>query len=371
MQCLEDGLVSPRLPLSSKEVEDTPGVRRARRRINARERDDSPRGVPSLVQVSPLLLNEAAAVEFLIEKGLVDMPESCDLLPGCSGSLRLKNNRWRHIWKHLPFVYSVGSTLRDSDCFTLRCTCCKKSRSLLSGTMFSGSHLSMNQVLTILYSFSRSESVTQASELSGCGLETTTHWYKKVRLLLQEHVLCSENSVIGGYGCIVQIDETKFGKRKYNRGHRVEGNWVFGGIEYLYDHLNGCFRAGKTFTVVVPKRDRETLFPIIARWIRPGTLVWSDAFKTYVHGGERWRRLGLYHEMVVHEDEFVSESGVHTNAVEGLWFHLKKNIPYRLYHDAENLQLCLYAEVFLRNHCMDRWASLLQALKLVRYRSNG
>ena len=29
----------------------------------------------------------------------------------------------------------------------------------------------------------------------------------------------------------MEIDESKFGKRKHNRGHSVEGQWVFGGVE--------------------------------------------------------------------------------------------------------------------------------------------
>ena len=33
---------------------------------------------------------------------------------------------------------------------------------------------------------------------------------------------CSDQSV-GGEGIVVEIDETKMGKRKYNKGHRVEG----------------------------------------------------------------------------------------------------------------------------------------------------
>jgi hypothetical protein len=36
---------------------------------------------------------------------------------------------------------------------------------------------------------------------------------------------------IGGLGIIVEEDESKFGKRKYHRGHRIEGVWVIGGVE--------------------------------------------------------------------------------------------------------------------------------------------
>ncbi|KZR97001.1 Uncharacterized protein APZ42_008350, partial [Daphnia magna] len=38
---------------------------------------------------------------------------------------------------------------------------------------------------------------------------------------------------IGCFGITVEIDESKFGKRKYNRGKRVEGVWVVGGVERI------------------------------------------------------------------------------------------------------------------------------------------
>ena len=45
---------------------------------------------------------------------------------------------------------------------------------------------------------------------------------------------------IGGEGKIVEIDESKFEKRKYNLGRVAEGQWVFGGIcresrDFFYD----------------------------------------------------------------------------------------------------------------------------------------
>ena len=39
-------------------------------------------------------------------------------------------------------------------------------------------------------------------------------------------VLMEESCKLGGPGKTVQIDESKIGKRKYHRGHHVEGQWV-------------------------------------------------------------------------------------------------------------------------------------------------
>jgi hypothetical protein len=50
---------------------------------------------------------------------------------------------------------------------------------------------------------------------------------------------------LGGRGYTVEIDESKFGKRKYWRGHKVDGCWVFGGVER---------ESGRVFMEVVEKR---------------------------------------------------------------------------------------------------------------------
>ena len=76
-----------------------------------------------------------------------------------------------------------------------------------------------------------------------------------------------ENSEkIGGPGKIVEIDESKFGKRKY-KGKRVEGEWVFGGVER---ESSACFM------VIVPDRSADTLLRIIKENIVEGTTIYSD-----------------------------------------------------------------------------------------------
>lgn len=102
-----------------------------------------------------------------------------------------------------------------------------------------------------------------------------------------EVTLENQSEKLGGEGKVVQIDEGKFGKRKYHRGHRVEGQWVFGGIE---DGTRKCVM------VAVDKRDENTLLPVIKKWIKPGTLIISDCWKAYIN----LEKHGYFHSTVNH-----------------------------------------------------------------------
>jgi hypothetical protein len=74
--------------------------------------------------------------------------------------------------------------------------------------------------------------ITQKTGLSGC---TTSEWLKYCRQLVTQVVIENKEGVtVGSEGTTVQIHKSKFGKRKKTkngRGHRVEGAWVFGGVE--------------------------------------------------------------------------------------------------------------------------------------------
>jgi transposase-like protein len=77
---------------------------------------------------------------------------------------------------------------------------------------------------------------------------------------------------IGGLKKNVDIDESKVGRRKYNRGHAMKRQWVFGGVER---------EPGRTFLVPVLDGTAETLMAVIYDWIHPGTTVISDCWAAY------------------------------------------------------------------------------------------
>ena len=75
-------------------------------------------------------------------------------------------------------------------------------------------------------------------------------------MLSCEVTLFERRERLGGPGKVVQIDESKIAKRKYHRGHVVEGQWVFGGIEQ---------DSRKCFVVTVEDRTEATPYSGVGR----------------------------------------------------------------------------------------------------------
>ena len=116
-------------------------------------------------------------------------------------------------------------------------------------------------------------------------------------------------------GTIVEIDESKVGKRKYHRGRQVDGAWIFGGIER--GNPQRCFLER------VPDRTAATLIPLVKKYIKPGTKILSDCWRPY----DQLEKEGFAHESVNHSIEFVSETGVHTQTIESTWRAVKRTLP--------------------------------------------
>ncbi|KAF8777106.1 putative transposase-like protein like [Argiope bruennichi] len=136
--------------------------------------------------------------------------------------------------------------------------------------------------------------------------QTATDWISFCREVCA-CMLVNESVTLGWQGKIVEIDESKFGKRKYNKGKRVEGAWVFGGVER---DSNKCFMA------VVPDRTSETLISVLKEWVLQGSTVMSDCWKAYdCLSSEAFVHLAVNHSLTFKDPD----TGAHTNSIEGTW----------------------------------------------------
>ena len=103
--------------------------------------------------------------------------------------------------------------------------------------------------------------------MTGVAPGTITNWTMYfsdlVGLDVEEH-----HEMIGGPGIEVEIDESKFGKRRAHRGHRVDGVWVVGAVERTAER--------RMFAVPVADRTEPTLTALIRRDIHPESYIFSD-----------------------------------------------------------------------------------------------
>ena len=112
-----------------------------------------------------------------------------------------------------------------------------------------------------------------------------------------------------GNRIIVEVDESKFGKRKSHKGHHVEGVWVVGGVERTPER--------KIFITTVEDRKKDTLHLILSNYIKEGSEIRTDCWKGY-NGLARIPCKHYCHQTVNHAKEFKTASGVHTNTIEGI-----------------------------------------------------
>ena len=168
---------------------------------------------------------------------------------------------------------------------------CRRSASIRQKSCFSRSHLSLGTILELTYLWSEEFPVHRTVKWCGVSEKTVIDWYNFCRDTCAEYMRRNP-TVIGGPGKIVEIDEAKFGKRKYTRGRYIDGRWVIGGIER---------GTKKMFMDVVAARDAATLLPLIQRNVAAGSIIQTDEWASYV----RLPTLGYIHQTVNHSTNFV------------------------------------------------------------------
>ncbi len=259
----------------------------------------------NLRRLAGALRDPRAALEWAVVHRLVRNTWTC---PSCRRLARV--TEYRHAPEGVRF----------------HCRPCARTRSVRAGTWFEGTHLSIEQALIVTYcwayNYHQYDARREADIVSD---HTTVDWYAKCRgvceLWLQAHPMEVGGLDRNGQRLTVEIDESKFFRRKANRGRVGPGRWVFGGIER---------ESGKVFMVEVPNRDRPTLHAAAVQYIRPGTHIMSDGWPSY-NGLDAIPGQNYVHEVVIHDQNFVNphDPNIHTQNCENMWMRVKQFIRRR------------------------------------------
>ncbi|KAF9754388.1 hypothetical protein NGRA_3328 [Nosema granulosis] len=117
---------------------------------------------------------------------------------------------------------------------------------------------------------------------------------------------------------IFEIDESKFRKRKYHKGHHVEGVWILGMIERE--------NTKKIKLIRVSNRSKDELNQLIKKSVKKDTVIYTDCWKGYSGLNDYFSD----HKTVNHSKHFKDPiTQVHTNTIEGSWAAIKAQTPIR------------------------------------------
>lgn len=151
----------------------------------------------------------------------------------------------------------------------------------------------------------------------------------------------------------VQIDESLFSKRKYERGRKKPQTWVFGACD------DQC--GGRVYMVLVPKRDEDTLLPIIQSWCPEGSIINSDCWAAY----RNIPNFGYAHCTVNHSENFVDpDTNEHTQRIEGLWHQAKLFLQSHCYNKSSEIEHYIAEWCFRYNH----HKNMMEILKEILYK---
>ncbi|KAG1544962.1 hypothetical protein G6F49_010938 [Rhizopus delemar] len=216
----------------------------------------------------------------------------------------------------------------------------RKSRVCTYNSVFYNRKCMTNYTLSVMYDYLKDSSITNICNSHGMSRPAVTSLANDLRLMMlsdyNAHNRQEEHKLGSNVRCHhIQIDESKFGKRKNHRGHRVEGIWVFGMVECLVP-IN---EADRFYTYTDHRTGDQELRPREERDENTGEIL--DNTNAYNDGNFFFAR----HQVVNHSLDFAtvdqvqgnqgSFSGlpisgkIHTNMIESMWAPLKAFIKPR------------------------------------------
>ncbi len=190
--------------------------------------------------------------------------------------------------------------------------------SLKVGTIFEDSPIGLDKWLPAMWLVANCKNGISSYEMArGLGVTQKTAWFMdhRIRLAMQER---NYDPFSGGE---IEADETFIGglARNMHKDKKAKITGTGGAGKAIVMGLLDR-HTSKVRLVHIPNARGETLQPIVRKYVKGGSYVFTDAFVGY-HGLDR----DYVHKVIDHAETYV-KGNVHTNKIENFWSLLKRGL---------------------------------------------
>ena len=219
--------------------------------------------------------------------------------------------------KHRPFHYW--------------CKACRQRFTVRMGTVMESSRIPLQKwAVAMYYTLTARKGISSLQLSKELKVTQKTAWF----LLQRIREACEREDFT--LDTVVEVDEVYIGGRERNkpRSQRAKNRNT---RDHKQPVLGIHQRQGATMAVPIPRVDKTTLYPIIQKHVRPGTVVCTDEARAY----RSLHQIGYRHQAVAHSAGEYVKGQVHTNGIESVWAVLRRSL-LGVYHWVSTKHLSRY-----------------------------
>jgi transposase-like protein len=229
----------------------------------------------------------------------------------------LEKNRWP-VTPICPYCNSTKSSRKTQE-FRHTCHNCKRSYSVLVGTLFESTKLPITKWFFAIHLITNAKKGISSLQLArDLHVNKNTAWFLQKRI---RQAMKDEDCILSG---IIEIDETYVGGSISNKNYFTKlksGKYHKTGMEHMVPVLGMIQRKGKIILKVLEKASGIEIKPYIKTKVTPGSTIITDGFGGYYGLNDHFEN----HIILNHSKYKRSINQYNTSTLEGFWTLVKRS----------------------------------------------